>query len=206
MSSVPVPMCLKPQPEGVIPLGWLLYRRTVEESNALLEYCRARKWHVYRWYGDAVLTRGRRPQLTAMLAACAIPGVEGVACYRLDQLARSLSQLVRVLSSFSQAGLQFVSIAEQIDTTQPGGPLLYRVMDALARFERELQRGRVRTGMRHAGKRLGPPCKYAHLQGQVREMRHAGLSFSEIALRLRMSRETARRLWERRGATAGVSS
>src|SRR5215213_5207158 len=70
--------------------------------------------------------------------------------WRLDRLGRSLRHLIETVNDLSQRGIGFRSITEQIDTTTPGGKLVFHVFGALAEFERDLIRERTQAGLRAA--------------------------------------------------------
>jgi len=64
---------------------------------------------------------------------------------------------VTTLEEFQALGVDFVSYSQQIDTSTPAGKLTFTVLAAIAEFERELIRERVRAGMAAAkarGKRI----------------------------------------------------
>ena len=101
---------------------------------------------------------------------------------RFDRFSRSVSDLVRSLEEFCGLGVAFVSIHEQIDTSSPTGRVVFAVVAAMAEFEREILRERVRAGMaraRERGIRLGRPLKLDALQ--VLGLRQGGLSVRAIA-------------------------
>ena len=58
--------------------------------------------------------------------------------------------------------VDFVSLTEKIDTTTPGGKLIFYLMGALAEFERDLIRERTNAGLvvaRARGRKGGRPKK-----------------------------------------------
>ncbi|MCS8412198.1 recombinase family protein [Pseudomonas aeruginosa] len=80
--------------------------------------------------------------------------------WRLDRLGRSLVHLVALLERLGKRNIKFQSITECIDTTSPGGRLIFHVMAALAEFERSLISERTKAGInaaRRTGKRIGRP-------------------------------------------------
>lgn len=80
--------------------------------------------------------------------------------WKLDRLARSLKQLIETVEELERRSIGFVSITENIDTTTPGGRLIFHVFGALAEFERELIRERTNAGLKSAkarGVKLGRP-------------------------------------------------
>jgi len=90
-----------------------------------------------------------------------------------------------------------VSLTEALDLTTPTGRAMAALLAVFAEFEREVLRERVRAGLAHArenGKRLGRPITAALHAGQVRRLRRAGLSKSEIARQLNIGRTSVRRI------------
>ena len=86
-----------------------------------------------------------RPGLTSALE-CARPG-DSLVVWRLDRLGRSLRHLIDVVQDLEQRGVALVSLTEQIDTSTPGGRLIFHVFASLAQFERELIRERTMAGL-----------------------------------------------------------
>src|SRR4028119_619301 len=61
--------------------------------------------------------------------------------WRLDRLGRSLQHLIEVVAALAQRGIGFKSLTEQIDTTTPGGKLIFHVFGAVAEVEGRRLRG-----------------------------------------------------------------
>lgn len=82
--------------------------------------------------------------------------------WKLDRLGRSLKDLIAKVSELDERGIGFKSLTESLDTTTPGGRLVFHVFGALAEFERELIRERTMAGLsaaRARGKKGGRPKK-----------------------------------------------
>lgn len=69
---------------------------------------------------------------------------------RLDRLARSVSELIRLVGALSDKGVHIRSGHEVIDTSTAGGRLIFHVFCSLAEFESSLIRERTMTGLEHA--------------------------------------------------------
>ncbi len=67
--------------------------------------------------------------------------------WKLDRLARSLPHLIETMSQLEKNGAGLQSLTEAIDTTTPGGRLIFHVFGALGQFERDLIRERTRAGL-----------------------------------------------------------
>jgi DNA invertase Pin-like site-specific DNA recombinase len=99
-----------------------------------------------------------RPGLAAALDF-ARPG-DTLVVWKLDRLGRSLKQLIETINQLHAKGVGFASVQESIDTTTPGGKLVFHVFGALAEFERELIRERTNAGLKAArarGRKGGRP-------------------------------------------------
>ena len=80
--------------------------------------------------------------------------------WKLDRLGRSLKHLIEIVSELNQKKIGFKSLRENIDTTSPGGKLIFHLFGALAEFEREIIRERTSAGLlaaRSRGKKGGRP-------------------------------------------------
>ncbi len=86
-----------------------------------------------------------RPQLAAALDW--MREGDTLAVWRLDRLARSVRQLIVTVEDLDVRGIGFRSLTEAIDSTTPGGRLVFHVFGALAEFEREIARERTRAGL-----------------------------------------------------------
>jgi DNA invertase Pin-like site-specific DNA recombinase len=113
----------------------------------------------------------------------------------LDRLARSLSDLITIVADLRRAGVGLKSLHESLDTTTPGGRLVFHVFAALAEFVRELIVEGTKEGLAAAvarGQRLGRPP--ALTPEQVRHARalltDPENTVSSIARLLRVSRAT----------------
>ncbi|WP_425583032.1 recombinase family protein [Streptomyces mauvecolor] len=78
----------------------------------------------------------------------------------LDRLSRSIQDLIAIVSGLRKRGIGFTSQHEALDTTTPGGRLVFHVFAALAEFIRELIVQGTNEGLdaaRARGARLGRP-------------------------------------------------
>lgn len=70
--------------------------------------------------------------------------------YKLDRVARSLPHLIEIMNDLSASDIGFQSLTEDINTSTPGGKLLFHIMGAIAEFERDLIRERTQFGLKAA--------------------------------------------------------
>ena len=71
----------------------------------------------------------------------------------LDRYGRSLQDLVTMVADLRTREIGFTSLHEKLDTTTPGGRLVFHVFGALAEFERALIRERTMAGLAAARER-----------------------------------------------------
>jgi DNA invertase Pin-like site-specific DNA recombinase len=82
-----------------------------------------------------------------------------VVAWWLDRLGRSLRHLIDVMTELEHA-IGFQSLQEEINTTTPGGKLVFHIFGALAEFERNLIKERTHGGLEAArtrGRKGGRP-------------------------------------------------
>jgi len=56
--------------------------------------------------------------------------------WKLDRLGRSLHHLIEMVSELQKRNVGFRSLTENIDTTSPGGKLIFHIFGSRAEFER----------------------------------------------------------------------
>ena len=98
-----------------------------------------------------------RPELKAALDLMRGKG-DILVVWKLDRLARSLKQLIETVEDLERRKIGFRSLTEQIDTTSPGGRLVFHIFGVMAEFERSIIRERTRAGLdaaRARGRKTG---------------------------------------------------
>src|SRR5690554_5056504 len=115
--------------------------------------------------------------------------------WRLDRLGRSLKHLIDTVNELDGRGIGFKSLTENIDTTTPGGRLVFHIFGALAEFERELIRERTHAGLaaaRARGRKGGRPRKLNKRQAATARtlLKDSEHSVTSVAEMLGVSRTT----------------
>mgnify|MGYP001766469361 CR=1 FL=1 len=131
-----------------------------------------------------------RPGLAQALAY--VREGDALAVWKFDRLGRSLPHLIETVTDLQARGVGLRSLTENIDTTTPGGRLIFNVFGALAAFERDLIRERTKAGLAAAAERgrLGgrkpvvTPEKLARAQALFAK----GLNVREAATRLKVGK------------------
>lgn len=134
--------------------------------------------------------RADRPGLRAALDYARDGDV--LVTWKLDRLGRSLPHLIETVSALERRGVGFRSLTEAIDTTTPGGRLVFHLFAALGQFERDLIRERTRAGLAAAaarGRKGGrQPVVTAEKLRRARDLVAKGLTVRDAAVRLKVGK------------------
>lgn len=148
------------------------------------------------WITRANGTMPSRPGLEELLQFA--HAHDTVVVWRLDRLADSLAHLSSTIRQLEEQHVGFRSLTEQIDTTMPGGQLIFHVFSALAEFERTQSVERTPLGLMapHARGRYGGRPRLSVMQdpqklAQARELyAERRVTVGEICRLLGVSRST----------------
>jgi DNA invertase Pin-like site-specific DNA recombinase len=144
--------------------------------------------------------KAERPGLADALAY--LRGGDVSVVWKLDRLGRSMAHLIDTVSGLEAKGVGFRSLTEGVDTTTPGGTLIFHIFGAIAQFERDLIRERTNAGLKAAqarGKKGGrKPVVTPDKLARARTHLAAGLTVREAAARVKVGKTA---LYEALGAS-----
>lgn len=149
-------------------------------------------------FHEQISSVAERPQLDAALDF--VREGDALVVTRLDRLARSTSDLLRIIDLLETkgVGLRILDFGGAgMDTKSPTGRLMLTMFGALGQWERELMLSRQREGIEKAkreGRYLGRAPTARRRLPEMRRLAEEGLSPSEIATRLMVSRASVYRL------------
>jgi putative DNA-invertase from lambdoid prophage Rac len=167
------------------------------QLRTMRAYAKQRGWVVDMEVHDIGSGANVRPKREEMLKAARQRKLDVILVWRLDRWGRSLLDLIGTLQELNDLGVGFVSLSEALDLTTASGRALAGMLAVFAKFERDILRDRVKAGIaqaRREGKPHGRPPTVQAYAVKVRSLHKAGVSKSEIAKRLRISRTSVRRL------------
>lgn len=174
-------------------VGYL--RVSKQEQNEALQRDALKEAGCEKYFSDKITgSKFERKGLEELLAFVR-PG-DTVIVWKLDRLGRSLKDLIETLNMLKDRGVDFISLTEKIDTTTPGGKLIFHLMGALAEFERDLICERTNAGLAaaRARGRIGGRPKRLATNGKVALARRLfadpNHSLPEICSTLGISRST----------------
>lgn len=135
-------------------IGYARVSTEAQDTGLQLDALRASGVHeIFEDSGSGV---GPRPQLQRAIAS--LRSGDLLVVWKLDRAARSLSDLLHILSRVKAAGASIKSLTEPIDTSNPIGEFTFQILGAVAQLERSMIRERVVAGQAAAkarGKRWG---------------------------------------------------
>lgn len=151
-----------------------------------------------RWFEDQESGKTlKRPAFEQLQEAIFNGEVRTVVVFKLDRIARSLTDGVNVLGKWCEQGFRVVSVTQQIDLTGAVGELMTAVLFGLAGIEREYIRERQAAGIAEAKKRGVYQGRRKRTQKadpeRAKELRSKGLKLAEIAEALGVSLASVKR-------------
>ncbi|TYK76238.1 recombinase family protein [Comamonas sp. Z1] len=170
---------------------------TIEQDTALQDtaLANARCDQVVREKRSAVK---KRPELEALLQSLK-PG-DTLIVYKLDRLARSLRDLIRIAEHVQASGAKLLSLTEPIDIGTPMGRMVLQILGVVAEFERSLIRERCMAGQLEAvkrGKMIGRPSRIPLAdQNEMIQLVGCGISLRDIADAYGVHESTVRRFYD----------
>ena len=172
--------------------------QTCENQRLELEtYCQRQDWTITKVYEDAGFSgsKANRPALNDMLKDAGKGKFQVLVVWKIDRLARSVADLLNILSTLRSYGVDFCSTTQAIDTTTSYGKMVMTFLGAIAEFERDTIVERVKSGLERAkaqGVKLGRPRTGFDVHRAL-QMKQNGSSWGDIAKELKVSSATIRR-------------
>ena len=136
-----------------------------EQKREIRAYAERHGWRLARIYADEGLS-GRsadRPDFRRMLDDAGSGSFQRAIAWKLDRLGRSTGLVLDSLGALDAAGVEFVSLRENLDTSSPAGRYMRTNLAAIAEMEAEMIAERSRTGIagrKRDGRRGGGPPPY----------------------------------------------
>jgi DNA invertase Pin-like site-specific DNA recombinase len=144
-------------------------------------------WHLVRVYEDAGISgakgRDRRPGLDAMLKAVNAREFDMVAAWSVDRLGRSLTDLLGILQSLHDKGVDLFLHQQGLDTSTTAGKAMFQMLGVFAEFERGIIRERVNAGLARAkerGVKLGRRRVKPAVEERILSLRKTGMGILKI--------------------------
>lgn len=146
-------------------------RVSTRDQNLDMQLDLLRRQNCVKIFCEKISGVKKRPELEHCLATLREGDV--LVVYKLDRLARSLSEIVRICSDLESKNIRIKSVKDNIDTRDYMGKFTMHIFAALAEFERNVILERTREGReaaRKRGKKFGRPMGLnTHTQQKVKK-------------------------------------
>jgi DNA invertase Pin-like site-specific DNA recombinase len=145
----------------------------------------------------------KRVQLEAAIDYCREGDV--LVCTKLDRLARSVADLVKIEERLKAKGASISIMDPAMDTSTPNGRLIFNVIASIAQFEREIMLTRQLEGIAKAhseGKYKGRAPRAVVKTADVWALLDEGCKPGEVAERLGISERSVFRIQAKGRAAA----
>lgn len=147
-----------------------------EQTMRIRSYCQAKGWHLIKIYTDGGYSGGNinRPALQQMLTDMKRGTVDAIIVYKLDRLSRSQKDTLTLIEDHMlSAGVDFISINENFDTSSPFGRAMIGILSVFAQLEKDQiterftmgRIGRSKAGYYHGGPNA--PRGYQYVDGAL---------------------------------------
>lgn len=124
-----------------------------------------------------------RPKLMELLAR--LRGGDTLIVGALDRLGRKTSEILSLVESLRDRGVNIVALREGLDYSTPAGKLVWQVLVSVSELERSLIAARTKAAMgalKARGVRLGRPVKYgSEVNARIIELRAEGATYKAIS-------------------------
>jgi DNA invertase Pin-like site-specific DNA recombinase len=172
------------------------------QLHALRQAAERHGWEIVQELKDEGVSgttgRDKRPAYDALLKGIARRDFDKVAVWNIDRLARSMTELLKVLGELKAKGVALYIEQLAIDTATPAGELLFNIAGAMAQFEHQLIQSRVKAGIARAkakGVKLGRKrIDDAKVTAQVKRLRASGMGKVRIGKAVGIGTSTVQRL------------
>lgn len=163
----------------------------------LKKYCKDKKRGIVQVYTDIMSwAKESRPSLNSLLDDAKEQKFDTVLVFRFDRISRSTKQLIDLLEKFRKLNISFISLNENIDTTTPTGAMMFTIIAAFAKFERDIISERVKFWIQKARsnwKQIGR--KKIDVNDDMVILHHnEGLSIRNIAQMMNISKSKVHRI------------
>ena len=141
------------------------------QRDRIVAWCTAQDYELVRVEVDEGVSgakppgygKSQRPGLQNALQWLENGDADGLIVYKLDRLSRKLKYMLEVAESFDAKGWTLVSVSESLDTKSANGRFFFKMLAAMAEWEREILSERVTEGMakvKRNGGRVGRHATY----------------------------------------------
>lgn len=123
--------------------------------------------------------KAHKPEFERMMSY--LRAGDTIVIWKLGRLGRSTRALIELVEDLSQKGIHLISLNDPIDTTSPGGLLVFQIFCALAEHECNVIVQRTQAGLqsarargRNGGRPKGLAAKYQRIAPALKNLYESG--------------------------------
>jgi len=120
-----------------------------------------------------------------------------VAAWSVDRLGRSLTDLLGILQSLHDKGVDLFQHQQGLDTSNTAGKAMFQMLGVFAEFERGIIRERVNAGLARArakGTKLGRRTVKPSVEAPIRELKAEGMGILKVGRTLGVGTSVVQRV------------
>lgn len=166
------------------------------QLDALINYCKSMGWDYETFIDIASGTKTEnRPGYQDLLKAIDTGAIDLVLVWSVDRLGRNTKQLLSDWDRLKTRGVHFRSFSQPIDTTLPGGELIYQFISILSEWEIAGKKSAIKAGQARARSRGRVPGRPGISETKRRRVLKAkgenkNASYGELAKICKMPKST----------------
>ena len=175
---------------------------TQNQLMDLEEVIERNNWEVVEFYDEIISgTKGvdERFELARMLKDAQRKKFEKLIIWSVDRLGRNLKNIIGVLSTLHESGIEVFSYKQGIDTSTTMGRSFMAITGIFAEIENDLRKERQSIGIKRAiaqGAKFGrKPKVNDRIRDEVVTLRSEGMSYRNIGKELGLTATTVQRAY-----------
>ena len=175
---------------------------TQNQLMDLEEVIERNNWEVVEFYDEVISgTKGvdERFELSRMLKDAQRKKFEKLIIWSVDRLGRNLKNIIGVLSTLHESGIEVFSYKQGIDTSTTMGRSFMAITGIFAEIENDLRKERQSIGIKRAiaqGAKFGrKPKVNDRIRDEVVTLRGEGMSYRNIGKELGLTATTVQRAY-----------
>ena len=156
------------------------------QERDLKEFADRARYEIVRVFSETASgAKDDRPERKKVMALAQSRKISAVLVTEASRWSRSTIDLLGTLQDLNAWGISLVTLSGiSLDLNTPQGKLMAAILSAIAEFERDLIRERVKSGIaaaRAKGQKFGRPRVSESAIALVHQLRAQGKSYSQIA-------------------------
>ena len=186
-----------------------------EQKRQLEDFCRKNNLEIYDYYEDAGISAKKgnyRPEFERMKQDALDGKINAIVAIKLDRFSRSVYDWENTMDFFNKLKIDIICANEEVNTLNPNGRMVSRVMVAIGQNEIEKTSERTKMGLngaileghiphraplgyKHVDKKLVIDHATKDIPIRIFELYHHGMSYQKISTLFNKERVLGKENW-----------